>query len=145
MMGATYPVGVHGDDNETGCLDDRCHRCPHWSQLCRSAGSRASCRPCSITREETIMSERGRILGIGGIFFRSANQQEMKAWYATHLGLAGGGRDVVLPWREKDHPEREHMTVWSIFPDNTKYFEPSPASFMLNYIVDDLDALLDRL
>jgi catechol 2,3-dioxygenase-like lactoylglutathione lyase family enzyme len=91
------------------------------------------------------MSEQGRILGIGGIFFKSANQQEMKAWYATHLGLAGGDHDVVLPWREKDHPEREHMTVWSIFPNNTKYFEPSPASFMLNYIVDDLDALLDRL
>ena len=37
------------------------------------------------------------------------------------------------------------MTIWSIFAGNTQYFEPSSASFMVNYIVDDLDALLDRL
>ena len=51
----------------------------------------------------------------------------------------------MLPWREKDHPENEQMTIWSIFPGNTRYFEPSPAPFMVNYIVDDLEALLDRL
>lgn len=37
------------------------------------------------------------------------------------------------------------MTVWSIFPGDTSYFAPNPAAFMVNYIVDDLDALLDRL
>lgn len=51
----------------------------------------------------------------------------------------------MLPWREKDNPDNEHVTVWTVFPANTKYFEPSPASFMVNYIVDDLDALLERL
>jgi uncharacterized glyoxalase superfamily protein PhnB len=28
---------------------------------------------------------------------------------------------------------------------NPKYFDPSPAPFMINYIVDNMDALLDRL
>ena len=37
------------------------------------------------------------------------------------------------------------MTAWTIFPASTTYFDPSPAPFMINYIVDDLDALLDRL
>jgi catechol 2,3-dioxygenase-like lactoylglutathione lyase family enzyme len=91
------------------------------------------------------MSQRGRILGIGGVFFKSANQKQMQEWYAKHLGLADSGHGVMLPWREKDNPESEQMTVWNIFPGNTRYFEPSPASFMVNYIVDDLDALLDRL
>ncbi len=91
------------------------------------------------------MSEQGRILGIGGIFFKSGNQQEMKDWYAKHLGLADSGHGVMLPWREKDNPESEQMTIWSIFSGSTKYFEPSQASFMVNYIVDDLDALLGRL
>ena len=50
----------------------------------------------------------------------------------------------MLPWREKDNPDSEQMTIWSIFPGNTPYFEPSPASFMVNYIVDDVEALLDR-
>jgi predicted enzyme related to lactoylglutathione lyase len=36
------------------------------------------------------------------------------------------------------------MTVWSVFPENTKYFEPKQA-FMVNYFVDDLDALQERL
>jgi catechol 2,3-dioxygenase-like lactoylglutathione lyase family enzyme len=92
------------------------------------------------------MSRQGRILGIGGIFFKSANQQQMQEWYAKHLGLADSGHGVVmLPWREKDNPESEQVTAWVIFPSNTKKFDPSPASFMLNYIVDDLEALLDRL
>jgi len=91
------------------------------------------------------MSEKGRILGIGGIFFKSANQKEMKEWYGTHLGLVDTGSGVMLPWREKDNPEKEQMTIWSIFPATTKYIEPSQASFMVNYIVDDLDALLGRL
>jgi catechol 2,3-dioxygenase-like lactoylglutathione lyase family enzyme len=96
-------------------------------------------------QRKTTMSQQGRILGIGGIFFKSPNQQQMKDWYAKHLGLGDGGHDAILPWREKDNPESEQMTVWSVFPANTKYFEPGPASFMVNYIVDDLDALLDRL
>ena len=29
-----------------------------------------------------------RVTGIGGIFFKSANQQQMKEWYAKNLGLA---------------------------------------------------------
>ena len=90
-------------------------------------------------------SERGRILGIGGVFFKSANQQQIREWYGKHLGLADKGSGVMMPWREKDNPEKEHMTVWTVFPANTKYFEPSQAAFMVNYIVDDLDALLERL
>ena len=90
-------------------------------------------------------NQKGRILGIGGIFFKSPNQKEMKEWYGKHLGLTDSGYGVMLPWREKDNPESEQMTIWSVFADSTKYFEPSQASFMVNYIVDDLDALLERL
>ena len=91
------------------------------------------------------MSQQGRIIGIGGIFFKSANQKQMKEWYAQHLGLADGGHGVMLPWREAENPEKEQMTIWSIFSGDTKYLEPSTASFMINYIVDDMDALLERL
>ena len=91
------------------------------------------------------MSQQGRILGIGGIFFKSANKPQLQDWYARNLGLADSGHGVMLPWRESDNPDSEQMTIWSIFPATTKYFEPSAAPFMLNYIVDDLDALLERL
>jgi catechol 2,3-dioxygenase-like lactoylglutathione lyase family enzyme len=89
---------------------------------------------------------RGRVLGIGGIFFKSANRDQMREWYSKHLGLADkGGGGAMLPWREHDDPQKEHTTVWTIFPTSSDYFNPSQAPFMVNYIVDDLDALLDRL
>ena len=98
----------------------------------------------SAKKGTTVSSERGRILGIGGIFFKSANHQQLREWYGKHLGLADKGQGVMMPWREKDNPEKEHVTVWTVFPGDTKYIDPSQA-FMVNYIVDDLDALLERL
>jgi catechol 2,3-dioxygenase-like lactoylglutathione lyase family enzyme len=91
------------------------------------------------------MEQRGRILGIGGVFFKSANRDQMREWYSKHLGLADKGQGAMLPWREHDDPQKEHVTVWTVFPASTKYFDPSSAPFMINYIVDDMDALLDRL
>jgi len=91
------------------------------------------------------MEQRGRIVGIGGVFFKSANRDQMREWYSKHLGLADKDQGAMLPWREHDDPQKEHVTVWTVFPASTKYFDPSPAPFMINYIVDDMDALLDRL
>ena len=88
---------------------------------------------------------RGRIIGIGGVFFKSADRDKTREWYATHLGLADKGQGAMLPWREQDDPQKEHVTVWTVFSNSSKYFDPSPAPFMINYIVDDMDALLDRL
>ena len=87
--------------------------------------------------------QKGRILGIGGIFFKSENPGPMQQWYAKNLGLSDQGQGVMLRWREKDNPQQERMTVWSIFPASSKYFGPS--QLMVNYIVDDLDAILERL
>jgi catechol 2,3-dioxygenase-like lactoylglutathione lyase family enzyme len=89
--------------------------------------------------------QRGRILGIGGVFFKSANRDQMREWYSKHLGLNDKGGGAMLPWREHDDPQKEHLTVWTIFPASSDYFGPGHAPFMINYIVDDMDALLDRL
>jgi catechol 2,3-dioxygenase-like lactoylglutathione lyase family enzyme len=88
--------------------------------------------------------QRGRILGIGGVFFKTANRDQMREWYSKHLGLADKGEGAMLPWREHDDPQKEHVTVWTVFPNTTDYI-PATQPFMVNYIVDDLDALLDRL
>ena len=90
------------------------------------------------------IEQRGRILGIGGVFFKSADRNQMREWYSEHLGLADQGQGVTLPWREHDDPQKEHVTVWTVFPASTDYI-PATQTFMINYIVDDLDALLDRL
>jgi predicted enzyme related to lactoylglutathione lyase len=88
--------------------------------------------------------QRGRILGIGGVFFKSANRDQMREWYSKHLGLADKGQGAMLPWREHDDPQQEHVTVWTIFSASTDYI-PATQPLMINYIVDDMEALLDRL
>ncbi len=87
-----------------------------------------------------------RVRGIGGIFFKSKNPEVLNAWYEKHLGIASRSNEgAMFAWRRVDDPSKEQMTVWSIFPASTNYFDPSKSQFMLNYIVDDLDATLEAL
>ena len=88
-----------------------------------------------------------RVTGIGGIFFKAENPEKLYEWYEKHLGIKSGpqGQGAMLHWREDENPERRGMTVWALFEKHSKYFEPSRASFMLNYRVDDLDGLLEAL
>lgn len=87
-----------------------------------------------------------RVTGIGGIFFKSDNPDRLYQWYEKHLGIqpAPDGTGAIFEWREKQ-AEQTGMTVWSIFPHDTKYFDPSSSSFMINYRVENLDALLQAL
>jgi hypothetical protein len=52
------------------------------------------------------MEQRGRILGIGGVFSKSANRDQTRDWYSKHLGPADKGQGVTLPWREHDDPQK---------------------------------------
>ncbi len=87
------------------------------------------------------------IIGIGGIFFKSQNPKQLGAWYKSHLGIAvdENSATAMIKWRELEHPDNEQLTVWGAFPSDTTYFDPSSASFMINYIVDDLDQTLAEL
>ena len=85
-----------------------------------------------------------RVTGIGGIFFKSADPKALSAWYAKHLGLdvtSWGG--ALFRWGGED--SESGTTVWSPFAQDTTYMQPSAASFMINYRVDNLDALLAAL
>jgi catechol 2,3-dioxygenase-like lactoylglutathione lyase family enzyme len=111
--------------------------------LSASKGGQQPLQP-ETSKPPVTVEQRGRILGIGGVFFKSANRDHMREWYAKHLGLDDKGQGAMLPWREHDDPQKEHVTSWTIFPTSTDYFAPGQP-LMVNYIVDDLDALLDRL
>ncbi len=86
-----------------------------------------------------------RATGIGGIFFKSENPEKLYQWYEKHLGIKREATGAAFEWRDAEDAQKKGMTVWSIFPSHTKYFDPSRASFMINYRVDDLDALLKVL
>jgi len=86
-----------------------------------------------------------RVTGIGGVFFKARDPKALTAWYAEHLGIQlndWGG--AAFAWSD-EVPPTTGTTAWSIFPETTKHFGPGPQPFMINYRVDDLDALLEKL
>ena len=87
-----------------------------------------------------------RVIGLGGIFFKAKDPQSMYQWYEKHLGIqVHPGAGGMFPWRRAEDPAQETVTVWSIFPHHSKKFDPSTASFMINYQVEDLHGLLQAL
>jgi len=84
-----------------------------------------------------------KVLGIGGVFFKSTDLSALKAWYLRVLGLEIG------EWGAFFTPDALGAkpgsgTVFSPFPSDTDYFAPGDKDFMFNLIVDDIDAMLAR-
>jgi len=89
-----------------------------------------------------------RVIGIGGIFFKSADPEKLAAWYKKHLGFDvqdWGGVSFPEGVGAELQPKRQSYLTWSPFAADTDYFNPSKQPFMINYRVHDLDALLAQL
>jgi len=87
-----------------------------------------------------------RVTGIGGIFFKAdGDHKKMLEWYEKHLGIPCKDGYHSFEWRNPEAPEEKGNTVWSIFSAKTEYLNPSPSKFMINYRVENLDALLEAL
>ena len=87
-----------------------------------------------------------RVVGLGGVFFKAENTEKLRAWYEKHLGLKFDQWGSISFQSEESSPAgREAYTVFSPFKAETKYFNPSKSTFMFNFRVDDLDAMLDKL
>ena len=87
-----------------------------------------------------------RVTGIGGIFFSAKDPAALRAWYARHLGIdvqPWGG--TAFTWSDAAGNPAAGTTVWSIGADDGKHFAPSSSTFMVNYRVADLAALLQAL
>jgi hypothetical protein len=92
-----------------------------------------------------------RVTGIGGVFFKARDAEGLRSWYRRHLGLdiqEWGGLALAPPPTlppDSRAPLASH-TTWCVFPADSDYFGGTgSASFMINYRVADLDALLRLL
>lgn len=84
---------------------------------------------------------RERVLGIGGLFFRAADPAALAAWYHTHLGVTPVPPDYdQLPWQQA-----AGATVFAPFPANTDYFGRAEQSWMINFRVRNLAAMVAQL
>ncbi len=91
-------------------------------------------------------NSEGKVTGIGGVFFlANKDNKSLSNWYEEHLGISietwGGG---VLEWKN-DHAEDGGATVFNIAARDSEWFAPSKARFMINYRVDNMSALLEKL
>ncbi|MEO8064426.1 MAG: VOC family protein [Pseudomonadota bacterium] len=87
-----------------------------------------------------------RVTGIGGIFFKAKDAPALRAWYMRHLGIevqAWGG--TAFNWADPDGKPAGGTTVWSIASQESEQFAPGNSTFMVNYRVDDLYALVSAL
>ena len=85
----------------------------------------------------------GHVTGVGGVFVKSRNPTALAAWYRAVLGL------TLEPWGgaalRYDAPLHPPVVAWTALPEGSKYMAPSSRDFMLDFAVDDLDAIIAQL
>jgi len=86
-----------------------------------------------------------KVTGIGGIFFKCKDPKKIREWYETNLGLNTNQYGAVFEWRQGADTTKKGFSQWSPFNDKTKYFEPSTKDFMINYRVENIEALIEQL
>lgn len=82
-----------------------------------------------------------KVSGIGGIFFRAEKPTMLAEWYEQNLGVSRVPQTYdQLPWVQEAGP-----TVLAPFEENTDYFGRAGQSWMINFRVKDLQAIVDQL
>jgi len=84
-----------------------------------------------------------KVLGVGGIFFKSSDPKKLLEWYTRWLGFPASDQGSVMFSPQSMPPNA--VTVWSAFESGTTYFAPSERAYMFNLVVDDLDEVLKQV
>jgi glyoxylase I family protein len=82
-----------------------------------------------------------RVTGIGGLFFRAKDPTAMAQWYKEHLGIDLVPADYnQKPWSQEAGP-----TAFAPFPADSDYFGDAAKQWMINFRVNNLDAMVKQL
>ena len=82
-----------------------------------------------------------RVTGIGGFFFRARNPDALASWYQERLGVDTAPRSYEEGvWRQQ-----EGATVFAPFEQDSAMIGPPEHTWMINFRVDALDAIVDQL
>jgi catechol 2,3-dioxygenase-like lactoylglutathione lyase family enzyme len=83
------------------------------------------------------------VRGIGGVFFKSKDPKKLQKWYVDILGLKPDKEGYIyFMWSGLEKPG---YTLWGPFPEDTKYFNPSESSWMINFVVEDIHEMVSHL
>ncbi|MEP7196208.1 MAG: VOC family protein [Saprospiraceae bacterium] len=87
-----------------------------------------------------------KVTGVGGIFFFSDNLKETKEWYSNNLGIEiNDWGSASFETRNMDRPDEINSFQWKPFKKGDEYFSPSKKEFMINYQVQNIEGLVDKL
>ena len=86
-----------------------------------------------------------KVVGIGGIFFKTDNPEKTKEWYQENLGLPTDQWGTMFKSRDIDKPDQVNYLQWSPFDKKTDYFDPSKKEFMINYRVQNIEEFVKVL
>ncbi len=82
-----------------------------------------------------------KVTGIGGLFFRATDPAALARWYQDHLGITPSPATYdEKPWQQEAGP-----TVFAPFPASTTYFGDAKQTWMINFRVRNLDAMVAQL
>jgi len=97
--------------------------------------------------EDTVSSNDTipKVTGIGGIFFFSDNPKDTRDWYAKNLGLEVNEWGATFESRNINRPEEINQLQWTPFKNGSEYFAPSKKNFMINYRVQNIEGLVNKL
>src|SRR5205809_4757368 len=99
----------------------------------------------SLTKTTKKQLTMKKVTGIGGIFFKCKDPNKMKEWYKTHLGIDAGQYGASFEWYEDAEGKKKGLTQWNLNSETAKLYEPSTKDFMINYRVENLEALVEDL
>tara|TARA_R110000824_G_scaffold288508_2_gene476473 strand:+ start:41574 stop:42059 length:486 start_codon:yes stop_codon:yes gene_type:complete len=93
------------------------------------------------TENQEEAAEMEKVSGIGGIFFRSGNPENLALWYETHLGVSR----TPQSYDEEAWQQEAGSTIFAPFQSDTDYFGNPAQAWMINFRVNDLDAMVRQL
>jgi predicted enzyme related to lactoylglutathione lyase len=93
-------------------------------------------------QEQSSEDIMARVLGLGGVFFKSDDPARLREWYSRCLGVSAEGDAVAF---QQEQLPSGGCAVWSAFHSMSEYFAPSTRAFMFNLVVDDLDGALRQV
>ena len=98
-----------------------------------------------LIKQNTKATSMKKVTGIGGIFFKCKDPNQMQEWYKTHLGINANQYGATFEWYQGADNTKKGFTQWSPFDEKTEYFEPSTKEYMINYRVENIEVLVEEL
>jgi predicted enzyme related to lactoylglutathione lyase len=112
---------------------------------CDSQAKKVSEEPAELAQAK-VDTTTPKVLGVGGIFFYSDNPSETKDWYSKNMGIEmNDWGSSSFESRDINNPEKVNSLQWKPFKTGDEYFSPSKKDFMINYQVQQIEALVEKL